>query len=283
MSELNNTPHTQSDATSPEQPGDTPPVQAAIQTEMLSQQAEAASVRDVSTRRQTILSVVIVLLLTPLTLIINEQIGPGSFYLPSMLMVIYAMVPFFVSFESSRPTAREITLLAVMCALAAVSRIAFYWLPGFKPMAGIIAIAGIALGAREGFLVGSLSMFASNFFFTQGSWTPWQMLAYGLIGFAAGLLADRGVIPRENLSRKQLLALCCGAFVFMMVVVGPVLDTSTLFFMISRITPESLIAIYTASIPANAMQGAATFLTLLLVCNPLLAMIARVKLKYGIT
>ena len=231
--------------------------------------------------KQTILSVIVVLLLTPLTLIINEQIGPGSFYLPSMLMVIYAMVPFFVSFESKRPTAREITLIAVMCALAAVSRIAFYWLPGFKPMAGIIAIAGIALGAREGFLVGSLSMFASNFFFSQGSWTPWQMLAYGLIGFAAGLLADRGVIPRENLSRKQLLALCAGAFVFMVVVVGPVLDTSTLFFMISRITLESIIVIYTASIPVNALQGVATVLTLLLVCNPLLAMIARVKRKYG--
>ncbi len=233
-------------------------------------------------RRQTILSVLVVLLLTPLTLVLNEAIGPGSYYLPSMLIVIYAMVPFFVSFESKRPGAREITLLAVMCALAAVSRIAFYWLPGFKPMAAVIAIAGIALGARGGFLVGSLSMFVSNFFFTQGSWTPWQMLAYGLIGFAAGILADRGVAPRENLSKKQLLGLCCAAFVFMVVVVGPVLDTSTLFFMISRITPEAVIAIYTASIPANVMQGVATFLTLLLVCNPLLAMIARVKRKYGL-
>lgn len=233
-------------------------------------------------KKDLILSFVFVLLAIPLTLVLNEILGSKSYYLPSMLIVLFAMVPFFVSFESRRPNAREIVLVAVMSALAAVSRIAFYWLPGFKPMAALIAISGIALGAPSGFLVGSFSMLASNAVFGQGSWTPWQMLAYGIIGFAAGLLADTGVIPREKLSRFQLLSLCCGAFVFMVVVVGPILDTSTLFFMISRITFESVVAIYLASVPVNVLQGIATFLTLLVVCNPLLGMIARVKKKYGV-
>lgn len=232
-------------------------------------------------RKQTIISVVVVALLTPLTLVLNELVGSGSYYLPSMLIVIYAMVPFFVSFESRRPGAREIVLIAVMTALAAVSRIAFFWLPGFKPMAAVIAISGLALGAPAGFLVGSFSMLASNVFFGQGSWTPWQMLAYGVIGLVAGLLTDTGILSREKLSARQLIAFCVGMFVFMLVVVGPILDTSTLFFMISRITPESALAIYGASVPVNAMQGAATVLTLLLVCNPLLEMIARVRRKYG--
>ena len=230
--------------------------------------------------RQTLLAVLLFFVLTPATLVVNHFLG-GSYYLPSMLIVLYAMLPFFVSFEARRPKAREIVLVAVICALAATARIAFYWLPGFKPMAAVIAIAGIALGAHSGFLVGSVSMLASNMFFTQGSWTPWQMLAYGLIGFVAGLLADRGVLPRESLQRLQLIFLAAGAFVFMVVVVGPILDTSTLFFMISRITPEAAAAIYLASVPVNVSQGIATVLTLLLVGNPLLGMIARVKRKYG--
>lgn len=227
------------------------------------------------------LSIVVVLVLAPLTLALNELVGSGSYYLPSMLLVIYAMVPFFVSFESKRPGAREIVLVAVMTALAAVARIAFFWLPGFKPMAAVIAIAGLALGAPSGFLVGSFSMLASNVFFGQGSWTPWQMLAYGIIGLVAGILSDRNILPRERLSARQLAAFCIGAFLLMLVVVGPVLDTSTLFFMISNITPESMLAIYGASVPVNALQGVATVLTLLLVANPLLGMIARVRRKYG--
>lgn len=236
-----------------------------------------------SARKQTIISVLVVVLLTPLTLLLNELVGRGSYYLPSMFIVIYAMVPFFVSFESKRPGAREIVLVAVMTALAAVSRIAFFWLPGFKPMAAVIAISGLALGAPAGFLVGAFSMLASNVFFGQGSWTPWQMLAYGVIGLVAGLLTDAGILSREKLSARQLVAFCAGAFLLMLIVVGPILDTSTLFFMISRITPESVLAIYGASVPVNALQGVATVLTLLLVANPLLGMIARVRRKYGMS
>ncbi|MBQ9069332.1 MAG: ECF transporter S component [Eggerthellaceae bacterium] len=243
--------------------------------------SNANGAQDAASRKRTILSVVVVLVLAPLTLWLSTQMGNVSYYVPSVLIVIYTMVPFFVSFESRKPGARELVMLAVMAALAVASRAAFFWLPNFKPMAGVIAIAGIALGAQSGFLVGSLSMFASNIIFGQGPWTPWQMFAYGLVGFVAGLLADHGIIPREKLSKGTLVALCCGAFVFMVLVVGPILDTSSVLTMLSTVNLEGAIPIYLAGLPVNASQGVATFLTLLLVCNPLLGMIARVKKKYG--
>ena len=172
-------------------------------------------------------------------------------------------------------------MLAVMCALAVAARAAFIWLPGFKPMAAIVMIAGIAFGPSSGFLVGSLSALTSNFIFGQGPWTPWQMLAFGLCGLAFGALARRGVVKREDLGVTGSLVLAILGAVFVVIVAGPVLDTSSLFFMVSRITPEVIVAVYLAGFPMNCAQAAATFVTLLLAAAPLLDKLSRVRRKYG--
>ena len=44
------------------------------------------------------------------------------------------------------------------------------------------------MGGEAGFLTGSMAALISNFYFGQGPWTPFQMLAWGLIGLASGLL-----------------------------------------------------------------------------------------------
>jgi energy-coupling factor transport system substrate-specific component len=56
-----------------------------------------------------------------------------------------------------------------------------------QPVTVIVAAAGVALGPRRGFAVGALAALASNFFLGQGPHTPWQMLAWGGCGLAAGL------------------------------------------------------------------------------------------------
>lgn len=213
--------------------------------------------------------------------IIGTLVGGRSYVLVSVIVVTSAIVPFFVQLECRRPQARELVLLAVMCALAVVARVAFVWVPHFKPMAAIVMLAGIAFGRSSGFLVGSVAMLASNFIFGQGPWTPWQMLSFGLCGYVFGLLADHGVFPRDNLTWGCRLALSAAGAAFVVLVSGPVLDTSALFFMISRITPESAIAVYLAGVPVNCVQASATFATLLLLANPLLGKLARLRTKYG--
>jgi energy-coupling factor transport system substrate-specific component len=59
--------------------------------------------------------------------------------------------------------------------------------PGVQPVTVIVAASGVALGPRKGFAVGALAALASNFFLGQGTHTPWQMLAWGGCGVAAGL------------------------------------------------------------------------------------------------
>lgn len=206
-----------------------------------------------------------------------------SYYVPATLLVLYGLVPLLAGFERSRPGAREVALVAALCALAVAARAAFAFVPHFKPVAGLVAIAGIACGPRTGFVVGSVAMLASNLMFGQGPWTPWQMLAYGLVGLVFGLLAQRGIVPVAPWSRRQRLAVGAAAGAFVLLVAGPLLDTSSLFLFAGR-TPTlvSALAIYGAGLVPNALQAAATFATVALAGSALVAMIARVRCKHGI-
>jgi energy-coupling factor transport system substrate-specific component len=93
--------------------------------------------------------------------------------------------------EGSPASARDLTLVATLAGLAAAGRILFAPVPGVQPVTVIVAAAGAALGPRRGFAVGALAALASNFFLGQGPHTPWQMLAWGGCGLAAGLAARR--------------------------------------------------------------------------------------------
>ena len=71
-------------------------------------------------------------------------------------------------------------------------------LPQCKPVLALTVLAGAALGGETGFLVGAVTMLVSNILFSQGPWTPWQMLGMGLCGFLAGLVFRRGGLPRKR-------------------------------------------------------------------------------------
>lgn len=224
---------------------------------------------------------VVVLLVTPLTVVLGTLLQ-RQLYIPlSIAIVVLSMIPFFVSFERRGPQVRELVTLAVMVALSVAARAVFAVVPQFKPMAAVVMMSGIALGPSSGFLVGSLSAFLSNLIFGQGPWTPWQMLAFGLCGYAFGVLARAGIVPREGWAmRDRLLASVLGGM-FVLCVAGPILDSSSLFWMASSITPQTMAAIYLAGVPFNAVHALATFATILVVGDPVLDRIARLRHKYG--
>ncbi len=206
----------------------------------------------------------------------------GSYYLASVSLIAGAIAAFAFSYESRKPQARDVVALAVMCALAIASRALFAWLPFFKPTAAIVMIAGMALGPQSGFLAGAIAMLASNFMFGQGYWTPWQMLAFGLAGFVFGLAHRHMASRKGRLSRKGIAALAIAGGVFVLCVLGPILDTSSLLMVMSNLTPEGAAAIYLAGLPVNAAHGVATAATLALLANPILGRFARIERKYGL-
>ena len=221
-------------------------------------------------------SMLVVLFVVPGTLVATWRFGGTNYYLCSLLLILYAMVPFFISFERRKPQARELVTIAVMSAIAVASRAAFIMVPFFKPMTGIIMITGIAFGSEAGFLTGAVSAFASNFIFGQGPWTPWQMFAYGVAGFLAGVLGKKEII-----SGKERLVTAIVGTITVLLIVGPILDTCTFFTVGTGMGTPSVLAVYMAGLPGNAVHAAATFLTLFLLGRPMLEKLDRIKVKYG--
>jgi energy-coupling factor transport system substrate-specific component len=127
--------------------------------------------------------------------------------LASLLLLGVVLTTGIVWYERTHPTTRVIALVATLAALAALGRVAFAPLPNVKPTTDIVLIAGLVLGGAPGFMVGAVAALASNLFFGQGPWTPWQMAAWGAVGVAGALLA-RATRGREI--GRVSLAIACG-------------------------------------------------------------------------
>ena len=225
-------------------------------------------------KKSHIAALLIFLLAIPATLVLGHQL-PGKWYLlTSSLVIAEILIPFFLAFEGRRPQARELVLMAVMCALAVAARVVIA-IPNFKAIYGVIMIAGIALGPEPGFLVGAVAAFVSNFFRGQGIWAPWQMLAYGGCGMLMGLLFRKGKLPRKPLLMGIL------GFVLVLCFAGPLLDTCNLFMMPMDLNLQTVLAMYGMGFPVNVSQGISTFIVLFLLGKPLLGKLDRILIKYG--
>ena len=99
-----------------------------------------------------------------------------------------------------------LAMIALLCALAIAGRVAFFFLPQIKPIAAVVILAGVSFGGEVGFVTGALSAFVSNFYFGQGSWTPFQMVALGLVGFLPAYFST-DVRVRDGLSHSMAFLL----------------------------------------------------------------------------
>lgn len=225
-------------------------------------------------KKSNIATVLFFLLVIPATLILGSRMSGRWYYLTSTLIIVELLIPFFLAFEGRKPQARELAVIAVMCALAVAARVAIP-IPNFKAIYAIIMIAGISFGPESGFLVGAVAALSSNFFLSQGPYTPWQMMAYGAGGMLMGFLFQKGRLPR-----KSILMGIVG-FLGVMLFVGPLLDTCTVFLAPISMNLKSILAIYISGFTVNIGQGISTFAVLFLLGNPLLEKLDRIKMKYG--
>ena len=231
------------------------------------------------------LSLIIMVVLVPLAVWLSSRFQL-RYYLSGLIIIVLTIAAFFLHFESRRPQARELVILAVLSALAVASRAVFFMLPQFKPILALTVITGVALGGESGFLVGAMTMLASNVMFSQGPWTPWQMFAYGIGGMLAGLFAMWGILKKAPRAWRDkgwmdILGLAVFGFLCILLVVGPLLDTSTFFTVATSYDAASAWAVYMAGVPVNCVHGTAVALTMLLFGKPLLDRLQRIKIKYG--
>jgi energy-coupling factor transport system substrate-specific component len=147
-----------------------------------------------------------------------------SWQLAAFGILALALAAGFWWYERTRPDARIVALVGTLAAFAALGRIAFAALPNVKPTSDIVLISGYALGGGPGFAVGAIGGLASNFFFGQGPWTPWQMAAWGVTGIVGAGLA---LIWRGRTIGRWPLAIACGVCGFAFTAVQDVADWIT--------------------------------------------------------
>ncbi len=226
-------------------------------------------------KKSQIATLAVFLLCIPATLYLGARLPGRGYYITGTLIVVELMIPFFLAFEGRKPQARELVVIAVLCALAVAGRAAIP-IPHFKAIFGVIMLAGIAYGPETGFIVGAVSAFVSDFFFGQGPYTPWQMMAYGAGGMLAGFVFQHGVFKK-----RQPIVMGIFGFVTMVLFVGPLLDSSMVFLALPEISFSTAWPIYVSGLPVNVTQGVCNFLVLFFLGRPLLEKLDRIRIKYG--
>lgn len=100
--------------------------------------------------------------------------------------------------------AKAIAMLGVLAAAGAAMRPLGAGTAGIEPMFFLMVLAGRVLGPGFGFVLGSVSMFASALLTGGvGPWMPFQMLSMGWVAMGAGLLPG----PDRLRGRRELVVI----------------------------------------------------------------------------
>lgn len=220
------------------------------------------------------LTLILLLLLIPIVVFGGALLFQEKHYAWIALCVaLLSCLPLFICFERKGSTAKELTTLAVLVAVSAAGRFAFVWVPGFKPVTAITVIAAMYLGREAGFVVGSLSAVVSNFYFGQGPWTPFQMFAWGFLGFLAGILA-------APLKRRKLWMILYGVLAGLLFSV--IMDVWATLWADGTFNLSRYLAALISAIPVALEYAVSNVVFLLLLARPIGEKLERIKTKYGL-
>ncbi|MGL4738533.1 MAG: ECF transporter S component [Cellulosilyticaceae bacterium] len=192
----------------------------------------------------------------------------------SFIFLGIAFLPFVIHFERRAVTAEEVILIAVLSAIGAVARVPFAGIPSVQPTSFVIMLAAYVFGGEIGCLVGMLSALASNIFLGQGPWTPWQMAAWGLMGFMTG------VMRRSPWMRSRIGMSIWGivwGFVF-----GWIMNIWTVLTITDVPTWPFVLSVYGASFPLDLGHGIANAFLIGTLRERWGRILQRVRRKYGL-
>lgn len=216
----------------------------------------------------------IAFVLVPTLIAIGLIFMPSKSYaVVSIVIAILINVIFLFDFERKKTTTREIVLIAVMVALTVVSRLLFAPIPSFKPVTSIVIIAGIAFGARAGYITGAMAAVVSDIFFGQGPWTPFQMLVWGIIGFFAGVFFYGKTI---KLWLVMIYSMISG------VVFSVIMDIWTVIAIENTFSLIRYSQVLLASLPFMAIYAVSNLIFTIVLTKPFMKKLNRIKDKFGV-
>ncbi len=213
--------------------------------------------------------------ITPI--IFNQYINLND--IPSIALVFVSIAYIFLfilgmyfRFEESNVSSKEIALIAIYSAFAAVARIPFIGIPSVQPVSFLVLCAGYVFGPMVGFIIGGNVAFISNIFFGQGVWTIYQVFAWGFFGLIGGLLGRK----KKRILDKWILALLG----FLLAFVYGWLMNMWSWFLVRPITFASLIVVNIQSIPFDIAHALANFIFLIAFGEQVIRILSRYQQRF---
>ena len=223
-----------------------------------------------NSRLRNFLKILIPFVLIPILVFTGVMVFAEKRYLlVSFGVAILAIILFIAGFEKKMTGSRRMVIVSVMTAFCIVGR----FIPFFKPITAITVITAIYLGGESGFLVGALAAVLSNFYFGQGPWTPFQMLAWGLIGLFAGYLS-------KWLKKSRGLLIAYG--IMSGVVYSMVMDVWSVVWYNSSFEWGIYKASMITAIPHTVLYAVSNFIFLWFLAKPIGEKLERIRIKYGV-
>ena len=221
-------------------------------------------------RLRAALKILIPFCLIPLLVFCSTTVFGEKRYLVISLGVAMLSVCLLITGSERKITnSRRMVIVSVMAALCVVGR----FVPFFKPVTALTVLTAVYLGSEAGFLTGALAAILSNFYFGQGPWTPFQMLAWGMIGLCAGLLS-------KPLRKHRWLLIAYG--VLSGVAYSLIMDVWTMLWYQDGFQWQLYAVAVTAALPHTVLYAVSNFAFLFVCARPFGEKLERVCLKYGV-
>lgn len=212
----------------------------------------------------------VLLIFTPAFLFVQAFINNKQATLPTLIVVVITIFVFIMGYEKRNTSIVDTTCVVVMSVLAALLRL-ISPIPHAIFTTSVIIISAISFGESSGFVTGALAGLISNLFQGFGPWTPWQIYAWGIIGYIAGLLS------RFKFFQSNIVVSIYGfisGFTF-----GFILN---IYFVLSLSydSVNKILMYFGASLALDFTHALSTMLFLILTLKPWTSVINRIRQKF---
>ncbi|MBR4765291.1 MAG: ECF transporter S component [Clostridia bacterium] len=220
------------------------------------------------------LSVVIPFVFIPAVVLSGVLVFRSKNYSYGIFAVsVLSVLLFICGFDRRKTGTRRLVLISAAVAMACVGRAVCSFIPAVNPITAITVLFAVYLGSEAGFMIGAFSALISNIFAGQGVWTPFQMFAWGMIGFFAGVFA--------KYFENHTIRLCVYAF-FSGLVYSFIMDVWSVMWAYNAFNLKYYIASITSAAPYTAVYAISNVVFILLLKKPFSEKLGRIKIKYGI-
>lgn len=164
--------------------------------------------------------------------------------------------------------AHDVTIVGLLSAFNIASRMLLQFAPNIKPVTTVIIVTAMVMGFRYSLYINVVTVLVSGILLGFGTFIPFQILAWAIIGGIAGLLHKKQLYKKIPIGFMALLC-AIGGFVFGFFVS---LDK---FFIAG---PYAFYVYYLNGLPFDGLHAAGNFF-FYLVCAPILIKILEKELK----